>query len=105
MDAWFSPLTTQTLAPHPLASRRKQLSGPYPGAPAGAAFLEKNSCFFSKNSCPVLSVTDLDCVVGNLSLDCVVGNLTVRHQKNIVPWRGAGLSPHVVALALFTIKP
>ena len=24
--------------------------------------------------------------------------------KNTVPWRGAGLSPHVVALALFEIQ-
>ena len=82
MDAWFSPLTTQTLAPHPLASRRKLLSGPYPGAPAGAVFGKKQLVFFffsKKKQLFRLSVTDSQCVVGNKRYSqCVVGNLTLN---------------------------
>ena len=81
VDAWFSPLTTQTLAPHPLASRRKLLSGPYPGAPAGTAFGKKAACFFfqKKKKMSRLSVTDSQCVVGNKRYSqCVVGNLTLN---------------------------
>ena len=52
----------------------------------------------------VVGIRDLQCVVGIRYLQCVVGISTVRHQKNTCPWRGAGLSPHVVALALFKIQ-
>ena len=74
MDAWFSPLTTQTLAPHPLASRRKLLSGPYPGAPAGAVFGKNNLFFFQKNSCSVRINVTLNVWLGiNVTLNVWLG--------------------------------
>ena len=82
----------------------------------GSCFRKKTACFFfsKKTAVPweltLLSMcgwalTLLSMCGWESDLQCVVGNLTVRHQKNTAPWRWAGLSPHVVALALFTIKP